>query len=223
VWALLVALLVVSRSPDRATLLPDSDRAATRRDPVGRWDRFFASVDLDDPRWQPNALLVEVARGLEPGRALDIGMGQGRNALYLAEHGWRVTGFDASAEAVGLAQRQARERGVELDVEQADFWDYEYGVERWDLIVGSYVHEPVMDRAEQIERSLAPGGVLVVEGFVQSEELAARGRPDLGFEPGALLDAYAELHILRYEQISAPADWAPGEVFPLVRLVARKR
>ena len=95
-------------------------------------------------------------------RALDIGIGQGRNALYLV-------------------------------------------------------------RAEEIKRSLAPGGVLVVEGFVRSEELAARGRPDLGFEPGTLLDAYADLEILQYEQVRAPADWSPAEGLPLVRLVARKQ
>lgn len=150
-------------------------------------------------------------------------MGQGRNALYLAEHGWRVTGFDTSAEALRLARRQARERGVKLEVEQVDFWRYNFGVERWDLIVGSYVQEMVVMRAEDIKRSLAPGGVLVVEGFVRSEELAALGRPDLGLEPGALLDVYGDLDILRYEQIRAPADWYPKEPVPLERLVARKQ
>jgi SAM-dependent methyltransferase len=216
VWGLLLALLAASRSTEPT--------ATTRPGSANRWDRFYARVDLDDPRWQPNALLVEVARGLEPGRALDIGVGQGRNALYLAEQGWRVTGFDSSVVALRLARRQAKKRGVELDLERAEFSHYDFGVERWDLIVGSYVHEPIVERAEQIERSLAPGGLLVVEGFVRSEELAARGYPNLGFEPGsALLDAYADLDILQYEQVRAPADWSPGEVLPLVRLVARKQ
>jgi hypothetical protein len=112
---------------------------------------------------------------------------------------------------------------VELDVEQADMWRYELGIERWDLIVCSYLHEPVVVRAEQIKRSLASDGVLVVEGFVRSDELAERGYPNLGFESGTLLNAYADLDILQYEQVRAPADWFPGEVLPLVRLVARKQ
>jgi SAM-dependent methyltransferase len=214
VWGLLLASLAATRSPERTT---------TRLGSAEGWNRFYASVDVDDPRWQPNALLVEVTRGLEPGRALDIGMGQGRNALYLAEQGWRVTGIDVSTVALRLARRQARERGVELDVEQADMWRYELGIERWDLIVCSYLNGLEVVRAEQIKRSLASDGVLVVEGFVLSEELAARGYPNLGFESGTLLDAYADLDILQYEQVRAPADWYPGEVLPLVRLVARKQ
>jgi SAM-dependent methyltransferase len=214
VWGLVVTLFAIN---------PPLDRTTTRRDPADRWNRFYASVDVKDPRWQPNALLVEVARGLEPGRALDVGMGQGRNALYLAEQGWRVTGFDISGVALRLARRQARERGVELELERADVRHYDFGVERWDLIVCTYMHQPIVVQAEQIKQSLAPGGVLVVEGFVRSEELAASGSPNLGFEPGTLLDAYADLEILRHEEVRAPADWSPGEVFPLERLVARKR
>ena len=155
VWGLLLASLAATPSPERTT---------TRLDSVERWNRFYASVDVDDPRWQPNALLVDVTRELEPGRALDLGMGQGRNALYLAEQGWRVTGIDISTVALRLARRQARERGVAIDIEQADMWSYELGSERWDLIVCSYLHGPEVVRAEQIKRSLAPDGVLVVGG-----------------------------------------------------------
>ena len=56
----------------------------------------------------PNAFLVEVARDLKPGRALDVGMGQGRNAIYLAQQGWNVTGVDISDEGIRQAKEQAR-------------------------------------------------------------------------------------------------------------------
>lgn len=211
-WGLLIAVLAMSRSAE-----------PSRRSPSEHWNAFFARVDLDDERWRPNALLVEISDAREPGRALDIGMGQGRNALYLAERGWRVTGIDISSRAIDLAQRQALERGVELDARLANARDFDLGIERWDLIVCSYVDSLTLLRADDIVASLAPGGVLVVESFVRGEELAARGRPDLGFESGVLRGAFESLDVLRYEELRAPADWTPGRVMPVARLVAEKR
>ena len=60
---------------------------------------------------EPNAFLVEMLRTWKPGRALDVGMGQGRNAIWLAKQGWNVTGFDLSDAGVKLAQEKASERG----------------------------------------------------------------------------------------------------------------
>src|SRR5690606_15765259 len=159
--------------------------------------------------------------GLEPGRALDVGVGQGRNALYLAERGWQVTGFDVSKAALRLARRQARDRGVEIELHEADVWHYEFGTAHWDLIVCSYMGDAIIERAKEIIASLASGGTLVVEMCLHSDKLVARGRPTLGYQPGALLDSYDALHVLRYEEVDAVADWSPGERFPIVRLVAR--
>ena len=67
-----------------------------------RWDEVYAN----EPHLYttaPNAFLMEVARSLTPGRALDIGMGQGRNAIWLAEHGWEVTGLEISREGARQA------------------------------------------------------------------------------------------------------------------------
>ena len=55
----------------------------------------------------PNAFLVKFAKTLKPGRALDVGMGQGRNTIYLAQQGWQVTGFDLSDAGVKLARERA--------------------------------------------------------------------------------------------------------------------
>jgi SAM-dependent methyltransferase len=214
-WGLLLAVLATIRASAPA----DDGRPSQ----AAHWNEFFARVDLDDERWQPNALLVEVADAREPGSALDIGMGQGRNALYLAARGWQVTGIDISSQALRLAQRQAQERGVKLDARLADARRFDFGIERWDLIVCSYMDSLTLDRADDIVVSLAPGGVLVVESFVRSHELAALGRPDLGFQPGVLRVAFESLDVLRYEEVRAPADWAPGHVMPVARLVAQKR
>src|SRR6266487_356668 len=95
-----------------------------------RWDEVYARQPHLYTR-EPNALLAEVVRGLPPRTALDIGMGQGRNATYLAGLGWDVTGIDASAEGV----RQVGEgvRAIHTSIEEFDL-----GSEQWDLILGMY-------------------------------------------------------------------------------------
>lgn len=215
-WGLLIVMLTTSRSSDPSVPAVDRDEAT-------RWNELFARVDLDDERWQPNALLVETVHEREPGRALDIGMGQGRNALYLAEQGWRVTGIDLSSEGVRLTQLQARERGVQIDARLADGRHFDLGIERWDLIVCSYIHELAVIRADDIVASLAPGGVLVIEGFVQGDEMEALGHGDLGFQSGVLSVAFESLDVLRDEEVRTHADWAPDDILPVVRFVAQKR
>ena len=71
------------------------------------WNRFFTSPNPGF-NTEPNAFLVSVAEKRKPGRALDVGMGEGRNALYLAKLGWDVTGFDPAEKAVALAQERAK-------------------------------------------------------------------------------------------------------------------
>ncbi|EQD66949.1 type 11 methyltransferase, partial [mine drainage metagenome] len=105
------------------TLRPSSTCPFNREARVSseHWDQRFA-----ERPWisHPDPLLTDVAGELAPGRAIDLGCGPGRNAIWLAERGFQVTGVDASA--VGL--RQARERaaaaGVHLDLVLADLRSY---------------------------------------------------------------------------------------------------
>ena len=78
---------------------------------IERWNRILTS---STPAFntKPNAFLVEMARGLPKGTALDVGMGQGRNALYLAQQGWTVTGFDPADKAVAAAEAEAKRQGL---------------------------------------------------------------------------------------------------------------
>jgi SAM-dependent methyltransferase len=86
----------------------------------------------------PNSFLVQVVTGRVPGTALDIAMGQGRNALWLAEHGWQVTGFDISDVALAEAQTHARQRKIKIETIQSRYEQFDYGKNKWDLIVLSY-------------------------------------------------------------------------------------
>ena len=170
------------------------------------FDRTYRS---ETPRFntQPNALLVEIARTLKPGLALDIHMGQGRNAAYLARQGWQVTGFDFSKEGITAAREGARRAGVSLSAIVARHEDFEFGVERWDLIVMSYTWVPLEAHwIERITRSLKPGGVIVFEHLMEQSggENAAGWLP----RPNELLRIFGGLRILRYEDVSARADWS---------------
>ena len=73
---------------------------------------------------QPNRFLVAKSSDLSPGRALDVACGEGRNAVWLAEQGWQVTGVDFSEVALEKARRLAELRGVEAEWVQADLLDY---------------------------------------------------------------------------------------------------
>lgn len=183
---------------------------------------FFDRTYAGAPRFntEPNALLVETVAGLRPGRALDIHMGQGRNALYLASKGWDVTGFDFSSEGVRAALEAAEKAGLALTATVARHEDFDFGHRQWDLIVMSYTWVPL--RGPDIERiidSLAPNGLLVFEHLMGLSP-SDNGSP---FNPGPneLLDVFGRLRILRYEDTRAPADWSwrPERI---ARLVAEK-
>jgi 2-polyprenyl-3-methyl-5-hydroxy-6-metoxy-1,4-benzoquinol methylase len=88
---------------------------------------------------EPNGFLVEMTRARKAGTALDVGMGQGRNAIYLARQGWDVTGIDAADEGVKLARLEAARLGVKLNAVVTRFEDFDFGANRWDLIVMTYV------------------------------------------------------------------------------------
>lgn len=109
---------------------------------------------------KPNAFLMESVQGRKPGRALDVGMGQGRNSLYLASLGWDVTGIDLSDEGIRLARAEAQRRGLKLAAIVGDFGAYDFGREQWDLIVITF--EPAKLIAPKVFDALKPGGVVIV-------------------------------------------------------------
>jgi 2-polyprenyl-3-methyl-5-hydroxy-6-metoxy-1,4-benzoquinol methylase len=95
-----------------------------RRPPREVWNEVFTK--RQGRAFPHNKFLAETIQGRQPGTALDIGMGEGRNALFLATQGWEVTGFDISDVGVQLAREAAQQRGVQLEtvVEDADRFDY---------------------------------------------------------------------------------------------------
>ena len=192
---------------------------AQRRPPREVWNEVYTK--RQERAFPHNKFLAERIKDRRPGTALDIGIGEGRNALFLATQGWEVTGFDISDVGVQLAREAAQQRGVKLTavVEDADRFDY--GRQRWDLVVGMYMHAVITRNAEKIMESLKPGGLLVVEGF--HRDLNRRGVQGefFGYQSNELLKAFERLRVLYYEDTITAADWEPsGQEAPIVRFLA---
>ena len=186
---------------------------------VERWNRILTATN---PAFniKPNAFLVEMAKGRKPGAALDVGMGQGRNTIWLAQQGWDVTGFDPAEKAVALAQETGRKLGVHFKSEVKGMEDFDFGERRWDMIVLSYVGGREMTAV--LERALKPSGVLVIEGFHRD---ATKGRSIGGgvvFDTGELPRLYPQLRVVRYEEPMANADFGQQEKVRLVRYCAER-
>lgn len=112
-----------------------------------------------------NAVLVEVVDGLPAGAALDLGCGEGGDAVWLARRGWRVTAVDVSATALARAGAHAADAGVEVRFERHDL-AHTFPDGAFDLVSAQYFQSPVdFPRARALRRAAAavrPGGLLLV-------------------------------------------------------------
>ncbi len=170
---------------------------------------------------QPNAFLMRTIRGRKPGRALDVAMGQGRNALWLASQGWTVTGFDVSDVAIAEARKHAAAQGLNIEALVAPFETFDWGKEKWDLIVFSYFLP--QNALPNVWEALRPGGLLLVEGFHID---TARIRPlGGGYRDNELFKVFGQYRMLLYEDVQDRQDWGRqfGETNRLVRVLAQKR
>lgn len=165
---------------------------------------------------EPNRLLAEVVKGRRPGKALDVAMGQGRNALHLAAAGWKVTGVDVSDEGIRIARELAAQRKLDLDTVNQNIDDFDFGTDRWDLVTMIYATDNVA-WLQKLRPSLRRGGLVVVEYFAKTTEDGD------GFAPGQLAALFGEgFTILRDEVVEEVPDWAMDRA-TLVRFVAQKR
>lgn len=116
---------------------------------------------------QPNHSLVAQTQDLPPGTALELGSGEGADAIWLAEQGWEVTAVDVSATALARAAEHAAERGVSPTWVEADVAHW-HPQGTYDLVTAFFLHSPVdFPRAEIFARAagaVAPGGVLLIVG-----------------------------------------------------------
>lgn len=165
------------------------------------WDAKYAGRDRV---WsgRPNQRLVEQVADLTPGRALDVGCGEGADAIWLAGQGWEVTAVDVSTVALDRTAEHAVEQGVDdrLEIGVYDVLSGRPRLDRaeFDLVAVSFLHVPRPD-FESIYRRVAamvgPGGRLLVVAH-HPDDVASGARrphgPDLLFPPDQLVDALGD-------------------------------
>jgi SAM-dependent methyltransferase len=180
----------------------------------------------------PSEFLAAMIQRIKPGKALDVAMGQGRNAVFLAARGWDVTGYDIAEEGLKVAQENACEAGVRITTVNAGWDDFEHGREQWDLITFIYTDAPVMDPkfVARIQAALKPGGYVLFDRPNRNlEDPEPFWREKDHDKPNALPKAWSDLQLVFYEDTNGVGDWQQTDVareeykkLRLVHMLARK-
>ena len=180
----------------------------------------------------PNAFLASQRARLAPGmRALCVADGEGRNSVWLARQGLQVTAFDFSPVAVEKARALARAAGVKVDHRQSDIFAWDWSGARHDLVAAIFFQFLSPPQRAQvfagIVQSLAPGGLLILQGYRPEQLGYATGGPKQleNFYTEALLrESFAGLEILHLASHDDVVDEGQGHhgMSALVDLVARR-
>lgn len=194
--------------------------------PAELWESRY-SVDDYVYGTEPNDFLVTAVAGREPGRALCLADGEGRNGVYLASLGYSVTSVDLTRAGMTKAARLAEAKGVELATVVADLADYDFGNDTWDLIVSIFAHTPPPIRA-RVHRSIAPAlterGLFVLEAYTPDQVGRGTGGPpvpELTMTLDGLREELVDMTILTGEEkvrsvVEGPGHTGDGAVVQVI-------
>ena len=195
-------------------------------------DDWNARYDQSELIWSaaPNTFVREHTADLEPGRALDLACGEGRNAIWLAENGWDVVATDFSDVAISKAAALADHRGVSVDFRVEDAAALSSHETGYDLVVIAYLHlDPailgtIVDRAAG---QLTAGGTLVIVGHhVDNPTRGHGGPPDPAvlYDPAAIAERLGTLDVVTATDVERTVPTDTGDATAIDALViARAR
>jgi rhodanese-related sulfurtransferase len=170
----------------------------------------------------PSPFLIDHFGLLPRGLALDLAMGEGRNAIYLATRGFDVDGVDADPVRVARARAASRQLGAPIRAMVANLEDGTFGIpcEGYAvIIVFNFLHRPLF---AEIRDGVVPGGVVVYQTYtVEQARLGRPTHPDHLLNPGELREEFAEWDVLTYREETAP-ERSGGRVRAVAGIVARK-
>ena len=180
------------------------------------WDERYRDKGL---LWtvEPNQFLVEAVDGLEPGKALDLAAGEGRNAVWLAQQGWQVEAVDWSDVALDKGRALARQAGVTVWFTREDLRQWWPPVEAYDLVVIVYLQIESMERHgvwRGAAGAVGAGGRLVVVGHDSDNLERGHGGPqhaDVLYSTGEIVGVVGEhLQVTRAEQVIRSVETDDG-------------
>lgn len=187
---------------------------------AAHWDRRY---DETDRLWSadPNPTVLEVVGPMRPGRALDLGAGEGRHAAWLSGLGWQVSAVDFSIVGISRGRAAVPDLDVDWVVDDARTWRPDAGT-AFDLVLIAYLHlaDDVLGR---VAGWVAPGGALVVVGHALRNLTDGVGGPQdarLLHTEEQLSNAAAGLHVERLEEVRRPT--ADGDAIDLLLLARRQ-
>lgn len=182
-----------------------------------KWNRRYASEDWFLGR-QASSFLVEqidFIKNVCPGRkALDIACGEGRNSIFLARHGFHVTGLDISDAGIAKARRWAEEEGLDVAFCRSDI-EHNVLPETYDLIINfNFLVRALIPRLVDI---LAPGGLIVFDTILDTPALPGDHNKSFLLQPGELPELFRRFSgkIYSYRE-------CPDEVSPTAKLIFHK-
>ena len=193
------------------------------------WDERYSASELV---WSagPNRFLSEEVGGLHPGRALDLGAGEGRNAIWLAELGWDVTAVDFSRVGIEKGAEIARARGVAVNWVVEDLLTYRPEPGAFDLVILLYIHLPGEEWIQVLTSAssgVRPGGTLLVIGHDSANIAEGVGGPQdasVLYNAAGVVSILKGFDIIHAGQVLRPVATDGGErnaIDVLVRAVAR--
>jgi SAM-dependent methyltransferase len=178
------------------------------------WDERYAASELV---WSgtPNQFVAEELSGLAPGRALDLAAGEGRNALWLAERGWRVTAVDFSNVGLDKGRRLAERHGLDISWVCADVLTFAPVPAAFDLVLLAYLQLSADERRVAVRSafgSLRAGGTFFLVAHDSTNLIEGTGGPS---DPSVLFTAEEVLADLDGERFEVQrADRVPRLVRP---------
>jgi 2-polyprenyl-3-methyl-5-hydroxy-6-metoxy-1,4-benzoquinol methylase len=193
------------------------------------WDNRYLTADR---LWsgRPNVQLVAQVADLRPRDALDVGCGEGADAIWLAGQGWHVTAVDVSAVALDRAARHAAAQGIELAAlinwQQADLLSWDPGAAQFDLVSAQFMYLPhpaFEDMCARLAAAVRPGGTLFMVGH-HPDEVRARGAAvaDMAWSAEQLAAALdGSFEIVVAGAIERPATGADGQPIAMRDTVLR--
>lgn len=193
------------------------------------WDQKYNSSEYLYGK-EPNEFFASELKKLKPSLMLLPAEGEGRNAVYAASHGWKVHAFDSSKVGQEKALSLAAERKVNILYSITDIQDFDAGDIKYDAIGFFYAHFPLEMRNDffnLVQKSLAPGGKIILEGFHKKQFNRNTGGPknsSMLFSVEELGEIFSDLHIEKLSEETIELDEADGHKgeADVVRMVASK-
>jgi cyclopropane fatty-acyl-phospholipid synthase-like methyltransferase len=199
---------------------------------VNMWDERYSSGEYFFGT-KPNAFMQSQHHLLQPGMScLAVADGEGRNGVWLVEQGLKVVSVDSSPVAASKADTLAQQRGVKLDFEVADLLTWEWGSNRFDVVVAIFIQFATPAQRSQLfenmKKCLKPGGLLLLEGYTPRQLEYGTGGPPVAenmYTETLLKNEFVDMEIMQLREYDAEINEGAGHhgMSALIDFVARKK